>query len=178
MRIAMKISGALIVVACWGCEAAAPSNSTSASSAGAPPPPTPAAPAEGGAAAAPAASETPASETPEAETPEAPADDANVERAAVGVGAKGRDYGGPGFVTTPVETFFRTGDRIAFEIQIPNAMKIYKAEHNNKGPKTHEEFMDIIIKENAVQLPELPAGDSFLYDPKTEELMVKHPTGK
>jgi len=93
--------------------------------------------------------------------------------AGVGVGAKGQNYGGPGFVTTPVEAYFRTGERIAFEVQIPKAMQLYKAEHNNKGPKTHEEYMNIIIKENGVQLPELPAGEEYLYDPKTEQLMVK-----
>jgi hypothetical protein len=99
------------------------------------------------------------------------------EVAKVGVGAKGRDYGGPGFITTPIQEYFRTGDRIAFEIQIPNAMKLYKAEHDNKGPKTHDEFMNIIVKENGVQLPELPPGDEYVYDPKTEQLLVKHPTG-
>ncbi len=78
-------------------------------------------------------------------------------------------------MTTPVETYFRTLDRVAFEIQIPSAMKLYKASHNNKGPKTQEEFMNVIIKENAVQLPELPAGDEYFYDPKTEQLMIRHP---
>ena len=72
-------------------------------------------------------------------------------------------------------TKFRTEERIAFEVQIPNAMKIYKAAHNNKGPKTHEEFMDVIIKENGVQLPELAPGESYLYIPEIEELMVKSP---
>ena len=109
---------------------------------------------------------------PEAEM-EAPA--GTTEEAQVGVGAKGRDYGGPGLVTTPVETYFRTGERIAFEIQIPSAMKLYKAAHDNKGPKTQEEFMNVIIKENGIQLPELPEGDEFVYNPKTEQLLVRHP---
>jgi len=103
------------------------------------------------------------------------ADTGTIVPAQVGVGAKGRDYGGPGIVTTPVETYFRTGERIAFEIQIPSAMKLYKASHDNKGPKTHEEFMKVIIQENGVQLPELPDGEEFIYDPKTEQLMVRHP---
>jgi hypothetical protein len=108
--------------------------------------------------------------------PTPPADPANSEKAAVGVGAKGRDYGGAGFVTTPIATLFTVEQRIAFDVQIPNAMKIYKAAHDNKGPKTQEEFMDVIIKENAVQLPDLPAGDVYWYDVKAEELMVRHPT--
>ena len=44
-----------------------------------------------------------------------------------------------------------------------------------KGPKTQEEFMEVIIKENAVQLPDLPEGDVYYYDPQTEQLMVRHP---
>jgi hypothetical protein len=108
----------------------------------------------------------------------APAGATNDEKAAVGVGAKGRDYGGPGFVTTPIETLFRVEDRIAFEVQIPKAMSLYKAGHNNKGPKDQEEFMKVIIKENAVQLPELPPGDVYWYDTQTEELMVRHPVDK
>ncbi|REK09400.1 MAG: hypothetical protein DWQ37_18340 [Planctomycetota bacterium] len=91
------------------------------------------------------------------------------------MGTKGQDYGGPGIVTTPVETYFRTLDRLAFEVQIPNAMKIYKAGHDNKGPATHEEFMNVIIKENGVQLPELPQGEEYFYDPATEKLMIRHP---
>jgi hypothetical protein len=101
----------------------------------------------------------------------------NREKAQVGVGKRGRDYE-PGFITTPIAAYFRTGDRIAFEVQIPNSMKIYKASHDNKGPKTHEEFWEVIIKENGVQLPELPQGDKYIYDPKTEELMVQHPKDK
>ncbi len=97
------------------------------------------------------------------------------EVAGVGVGAKGQNYGGPGFVTTPVEAYFRTEERIAFEVQIPKAMQLYKAEHNNKGPKSHQEFMSIIIRENGVRLPELPAGEEYVYDPATEQLFVKKP---
>ena len=52
-------------------------------------------------------------------------------------------------------------------------MDLYKADHNNKGPKTHEEFMNVIIKEHAVQLPELPPGNVYWYDAKTEQLMVR-----
>jgi hypothetical protein len=122
------------------------------------------------------AAEMPAEEAPAAEdSAAAPAADGTTTPAEVGVGVKGQNYGGPGFVTTPIEAYFRTGERIAFEIQIPNAMKLYKADHDNKGPKTHEEFMNVIIKENGVELPELAAGEEFLYDPKTEQLLVRHP---
>jgi hypothetical protein len=111
--------------------------------------------------------------TPPADQPPGPGDE--LTKAEAGVGVKGKDYGGPGFVTTPIETLFRVEDRIAFEVQIPSAMKLYKADHNNKGPKTHEEFINVIIKEHAVKLPDLPAGSVYWYDAKTEELMVRTP---
>jgi hypothetical protein len=169
------------ILAASGCEGNISTAPTVADvSAGAPQPPTPEPPADGDAAETAAAPQTePAA--PAAEGGEAPADvpqagpDVTTEKAAVGVGAKGRDYGGPGFVTTPVQEYFRTGERIAFDIQIPNAMKIYKAEHNNKGPKTHEEYMNIIIQENGVQLPDLPAGEEYFYDPASEQLLVRKP---
>ena len=104
-----------------------------------------------------------------------PAEGDQLSKAEVGVGVKGKDYGGPGFVTTPIETLFRTNDRIAFEVQIPKAMSLYKADHNNKGPKTHDEFMKVIIQEHGVQLPELPQGNVYWYDAKTEELLVRTP---
>ncbi len=88
-------------------------------------------------------------------------------------GAKGRDYD-PGLVTTPIQQYFRAGARINL-LHMANTMKIYKAGHDNKGPKTQEEFMNVIVKENGIQLPELPSGDEYFYDPKTEQLMVKHP---
>ena len=63
-------------------------------------------------------------------------------RSEAGRRHQGQGLGGPGLVTTPIQAYFRTGERIAFEIQIPSAMKLYKAEHDNKGPKTHDEFME------------------------------------
>ncbi len=126
--------------------------------------------------------EAPAADAPPAAAPDgaampadAPAPGDELSKAEVGVGVKGKDYGGPGFVTTPIETMFTIEERIAFDVQIPNSMKIYKAAHDNKGPKTHEEFMDVIIKENGVQLPELPPGNVYWYDAKTEQLMVRAP---
>jgi len=93
-------------------------------------------------------------------------------KAEVGVGAKGRNYGmGP--VATPIAAYFRTKERLAFDIQIPHAMQLYKAMHDNQGPKTHEQFMKEIIQENQIRLPDLRKGDRYLYDPAKEELMVE-----
>ena len=52
-------------------------------------------------------------------------------------------------------------------------MQLYKALHDNHGPKTHDEFMKDIIKEGGIQLPALRPGDHYIYDPVREELMVE-----
>jgi hypothetical protein len=95
------------------------------------------------------------------------------EEAKFGVGKRGHDYQ-PGILTTPVSTYFTIGERVTFDIQIPQALNLYKAQHDNQGPKTHEEFMEKIIKANQIKLPQLPSGARYLYDPKTERLMVEH----
>jgi hypothetical protein len=130
-------------------------------------------PADGTAPADPAAPPADAPSDPAATPPaDAPPGD-QLSKAEAGVGVKGKDYGGPGIITTPIATYFSAQERIAFEAQIPNAMKIYKAGHDNNGPKTHEEYMDVIIKENGVALPELPEGSTYWYDPQSEQLMVR-----
>jgi hypothetical protein len=94
--------------------------------------------------------------------------------AEVGVGKKGRGYG-KGVIVTPVASLFAARERLVFEVQIPQAMQLFKAMNDNKGPKSHDEFMQKIVKENNIKLPELPAGDRYMYDPKTEQLMVESP---
>ena len=95
------------------------------------------------------------------------------ERAAPGVGAQGKDYG-PGLVTTPISAYFAAKQLIVFTIQIPNAMKFFKAS-NNRDPSSQDEFMEKIIKDNGITLPDLPAGERYIYDPQAGELMVEHP---
>lgn len=46
--------------------------------------------------------------------------------------------------------------------QIKHALQLYWAEHGNY-PKSHEEFMDKIIKFNQIQLPELPPDQEYIY---------------
>jgi hypothetical protein len=109
---------------------------------------------------------------PDALGPEGPA--GNREEAMAGVGAKGRGYGG-GIVTEPIRQKFTIEQRLIFQVQIPEALKLYKAEHNDQAPKTHEAFMKEIIEANSIVLPQLPEGDKYLFDPKLEKLMVLHP---
>ncbi len=95
--------------------------------------------------------------------------------ARVGVGRKGRGYGG-GLVSEPARQFFGIRERLVFDAQIPQALNTYKAlDPAGKGPKTHDEFMAKVIKENGIQLPELPDGQRYVYEAESETLMVERP---
>jgi hypothetical protein len=100
--------------------------------------------------------------------------------AGVGVGKKGRaldQYQKDSvqkIISTPALALFQTKERIVFEIQIPHALDLYKAEHG-EAPRSHEAFMRDIIEFNDIKLPELPAGQRYIYDPQREELMVERP---
>jgi hypothetical protein len=102
-----------------------------------------------------------------------PAPPTTEKKAEVGVGKKGRGYG-KGVIVTPVASLFAVRERLVFEVTIPEAMKLFKA-MEDRAPKSHEEFMEKIIKANNIHLPELPEGDRYKYDPKTEQLMVESP---
>ena len=91
------------------------------------------------------------------------------EKADVGMGEKG--HYGEGVLTTPLDIRWRAEERFILG-NIQKAMDLYKAE-NNRAPKTHQEFMDKIIKANMIKLPELPEGEEYVYDPKSEQLMVQ-----
>ncbi len=92
--------------------------------------------------------------------------------AQAGVGAKGRSLDNEkGVLVTPAKTLFAARERVVFEIQIPQALQLFKAS-NGQPPASHDEFMQRVIAENAIQLPQLPAGQRYQYDPMTEQLMV------
>jgi len=101
-----------------------------------------------------------------------PAAGPTLEKATVGVGKKGHSYGG-GMMTEPLRARFRIEERIVFN-HVDYALKLYKAQHGEL-PKTHEEFMEKIIRANQITLPALPPGDTYLYDPEKGKLMVRHP---
>jgi hypothetical protein len=110
---------------------------------------------------------------PKTSPPKREPGEAKVEqrKAEFGVGAKGHDYG-PGALTTPLSVHFTIQERIVFEVKIPKAMQLFKATEN-RAPKSQEEFMQKIVKDNDIALPELPFGDRYVYDPKAGELMVQ-----
>lgn len=95
--------------------------------------------------------------------------------AEVGVGQKGRSLDEhEGLVVTPVKALFSTRERVVFEIQIPHALNLFNATEG-RMPKTHDEFMEKIIKANQIPLPELPPDNRYMWDPQTNELMVERP---
>lgn len=93
--------------------------------------------------------------------------------ATAGVGAKGRGYGG-GLISEPIRQKFLIEQRLVFDVQIPHALQLYRATHE-KGPQSNEEFMQEIIRANGIQLPELPPGERFVFDPQSQQLMVERP---
>ena len=116
-----------------------------------------------------APAQAPSPATPAAEAP------ADMERvkAEKGVGIKGRSLDEhQGMLVTPAKAYFSVRERVVFEIQIPEAVKLFKATNGN-GPKSHDDFMAQIIDANQIQLPELPAGQRYVYDLEEEQLMVK-----
>ena len=98
-------------------------------------------------------------------------------REKAGVGATGKRPSESRPIITPVGAFFSAAERVVFELQIPQAMKLYQAMHEDKKPATHEEFMREIIEKNSIKLLELPAGHRYVYDPKSGELLVEMPSG-
>lgn len=94
------------------------------------------------------------------------------QKADVGVSPKGQGYGG-GLITEPISVYFKAPQMVAFRIQIPHAMNLYRAQYGH-FPKTHEEFMEKIIKENGIQLPNLPPGARYVYDPQKAAQMQQY----
>jgi hypothetical protein len=116
-----------------------------------PPPPA-------GAAAAPAPSD------------EQPADDVKGQPVEAGIGAKSKRLEGGGYLPSTLRAIPFAEESVQFA-QAQRALQLYKAANEGQGPATHEEYMEKIVKENMIQLPELPAGHEYRYDPETEQLM-------
>jgi hypothetical protein len=101
-----------------------------------------------------------------------PAPEPTREKAAAGVTGRG-NYGsglGGGFGTTALSTRVRVQEKLEF-LQVDQALTLYKAS-TGELPKSHEEFMEKIIKANQINLPELREGDKYIYDPEKGQLMV------
>lgn len=127
--------------------------------------------------AAPPAANPQAAAQPQAAAPVEPAaEEMERKKAQAGVGVQGQDIPQE-LGTTAVKAYFMTKQRTVFDIQIPSALNLYKAERGY-GPKSHDDFMEQIVRANQIQLPELPPGQRYLWDPEKQELFVEHPKRK
>lgn len=99
------------------------------------------------------------------------------QKAGVGVGVQGRsleggsEYNPATFVSGPAAAYFRTKEKIVFEIQIPHTLNAFVA-LNGRHPKSHEEYMREIIG-TQIKLPKLPQGKVYRYHPESQELWVE-----
>ncbi len=97
--------------------------------------------------------------------------------AGVGVGVKGRsleggsEYNPATLMSGPAAAFFRTKEKIVFEIQLKKTVDLWVAE-KGRYPKSHEEYMNEIIGK-VIKLPELPKGMVYRYHPEDHELWVE-----
>ena len=76
-------------------------------------------------------------------------------------------------ISTPISVMFRAQDRLVLQ-QVDAAMNLYRGEHG-RAPATHAEFMEQIIQANNIRLPQLPPGQSYVYDPADGQLKVQRP---
>ncbi len=96
-------------------------------------------------------------------------------KAGVGVSKQGRSLDNQSdiqlMISYPAVKFFQAKERIVFEIQIPPAIQRFKA-IEGRFPKSTDEFMNRVIKENLIALPELPQGRVYRFDSEKGELFV------
>jgi len=103
------------------------------------------------------------------------------QKAGVGVGVQGRSLEGGSesnpatLISGPAAAYFRTKEKIVFEIQIPSTLNLFVAS-NGRHPKSHEEYMREIIG-TQIKLPKLPKGMVYRYRPDSQELWVEAEAG-
>ncbi len=95
--------------------------------------------------------------------------------AEAGVGKKGQSLKNEtGIAVEPLKQLIQFEQKSIFDLQIKPALELYKGA-TGSYPKTHEEFMEKIIQANGIQLPTLPEGQTYVFDPEQGQLMVERP---
>jgi hypothetical protein len=106
--------------------------------------------------------------------PDPPATPGETVKADVGVGQAGRSLDNEtGPVVYAAKAYFAVREKVKFQIEIPGAYKLYRAE--NDAPLTFDEFKEKVLDPNQIKLPPLPPGHTYEWDPEKEELMVRQP---
>ena len=99
-------------------------------------------------------------------------------KAQVGVGIKGRSLDGETgigkMISAPAATLFNVKEKVVFEIQLPQALNLFRASEG-RLPKSHDEYMEKIVKANQIKLPELPPGMVYRFNTELGELWVDPP---
>lgn len=97
------------------------------------------------------------------------------QKATAGVGKQGQSLndneGVAKIISGPAATLFKVKQRLIFDVQIPQALQMFQASEG-RMPKDHDEFMTKIVEFNRLQLPELPAGNVYRFNPEAGELWV------
>jgi hypothetical protein len=92
------------------------------------------------------------------------------QRAAPGLSGRGTGFGNT-HTGAALSARIRIEERVILD-NVSYALKLFEAEHGRR-PSSHEEFMQKIIQANSIQLPSLPEGQNYVYDPEQGELMVE-----
>ncbi|GAB5404993.1 MAG: hypothetical protein Aurels2KO_32240 [Aureliella sp.] len=94
------------------------------------------------------------------------------QKATAGVGKQGQKLKDePDIIAGPVKVLFKFKQQAVLDIQIPQALQLFKAS-NGRMPKSHDEFMQQIVEANRLQLPELPDGAVYRFNTEKGELWV------
>lgn len=78
-------------------------------------------------------------------------------------------------ILTPLRTYAKVKTNLN-EIQITHQMNNFRANNRGKSPKDFIQYKKEILDPLGITLPELPNGDSYVFDPnrgKTGELLVR-----
>jgi hypothetical protein len=115
--------------------------------------------------------------TPVPENPGQDGDKTVTVPMAPGMSSKG-NYGPPtggpvDIITVPISTMFYAKDQLVIN-RITHAMNLYQATPG-RFPASQEEFMENIIREHYIQLPPLPPGQEYVYDPMYGVLNIRKP---
>ena len=73
-------------------------------------------------------------------------------------------------IAGPVKAYFQTKEKIVFDIQLPQSEKLFNA-LQGRDAKSHEEYMKEVVGQ--IQLPKLPDGMVYRYQPESKELWVE-----
>jgi hypothetical protein len=97
------------------------------------------------------------------------------QKATAGVGKQGEKLLGHNdaqrIISGPASELFQLRQRAVFDIQIPQALNLYKATHG-RAPRSHEEFVSQVLQPNGIALPELRTGMVYQFNTEKEELWV------